>query len=204
MNLPIKSPIGQATRLLAFALLMLSAGSLFAQDDYISPERKRAIDSLALEKVRDLSKYIAIIGDKSTAFSEADRVIERTLELFAPGSEMGVSSLNSSEIQYFKVRTYLERLMQLNYDRVDIDWYNIQYISDLERQPDGKYVGVITIYQRFSGYKEGYEGSKLLYKDTTKKDITVYVERKETQIGGRIIGFWDVMLGDVRVTETRQ
>ena len=40
------------------------------------------------------------------------------------------------------------------------------------------------------------------YKDTTKKDITVYVERKQTQIGGRLIDFWDVLLGDVRVSET--
>jgi hypothetical protein len=189
-----------------FLLLMAIMPDTQAQsnDDYISPERKKAIDSLALEKVRDLSKYISIVGDKATPFSEADRVIQRTLELFATGSEMGVSSINSSDIQYYGVRTYLERLMQLNYDRVEIDWYNIQYISDLERQPDGKYVGVITIYQRFSGYKEGFEGNKLLYKDTTKKDITVYVERKETQIGGRTIGFWDVLLGDVRVTETRQ
>ena len=189
-----------------FLLLMAIMPDTQAQsnDDYISPERKKAIDSLALEKVRDLSKYISIVGDKATPFSEADRVIQRTLELFATGSEMGVSSINSSDIQYYGVRTYLERLMQLNYDRVEIDWYNIQYISDLERQPDGKYVGVITIYQRFSGYKEGFEGNKLLYKDTTKKDITVYVERKETQIGGRTIGFWDVVLGDVRVTETRQ
>ena len=189
-----------------FLLLMAIMPDTQAQsnDDYISPERKKAIDSLALEKVRDLSKYISIVGDKATPFSEADRVIQRTLELFATGSEMGVSSINSSDIQYYGVRTYLERLMQLNYDRVEIDWYNIQYISDLERQPDGKYVWVITIYQRFSGYKEGFEGNKLLYKDTTKKDITVYVERKETQIGGRTIGFWDVLLGDVRVTETRQ
>ena len=42
----------------------------------------------------------------------------------------------------------------------------------------------------------------LVYKDTTKKDITVYVKRKETQIGGRTIGFWDVLLGDMRVKET--
>jgi hypothetical protein len=40
--------------------------------------------------------------------------------------------------------------------------------------------------------------------DTTKKDITIYVERKQTQIGGRIIGFWDVLLGDIRVTETAE
>ena len=28
------------------------------------------------------------------------------------------------------------------------------------------------------------------------------VKRKETQIGGRMIGFWDVLLGDMRVKET--
>jgi len=111
---------------------------------------------------------------------------------------MGVSTLASDEIRYYGVRTYFRRLMALNYDRVRIDWYDIQYISDLERQPDGRYVGVITIYQRFEGYTE--DGLK--YKDTTKKDITVYVERKETQIGGRTIGFWDVLLGDIRVSET--
>ena len=43
----------------------------------------------------------------------------------------------------------------------------------------------------------------LKYVDMTKKDITVYVERKQTQIQGRIIGFWDVLLGDIRVTETK-
>lgn len=164
----------------------------------ISPERKAAIDSLALEKVRDLSKYISIIGDKETPWSEANRVIERTLELFMPGSQMGVSSLFLDEVKYYGIREYLERLMQLNYDKVKIQWFNIQYISDLEQQPDGRFVGVITIFQRF----EGITGDQLVYRDTTKKDITVYVERKQTQIGGRLIGFWDVLLGDVRVTET--
>ncbi len=170
----------------------------FSQDN-ISPQRKLAIDSLALEKVRDLSKYISIIGNKQTPWSEANRVIDRTLELFTDGAKMGVSSINQSEVKYYGIRTYLERLMALNYDKVKIEWYNIEYISDLEKQPDGRYVGVITIYQRF----EGSSGDKLTYVDTTKKDITVYVERKQTQIGGRIIGFWDVLLGDIRVTETK-
>lgn len=177
--------------------ILISFTQTNAQGD-ISPERKQAIDSLALEKVRDLSKYISIIGSKETQFSEANRVIERALELFADGSQMGVSSLVREEVRYYDVRTYLERLMALNYDRVTIRWYDIQYISDLERQPDGRYVGVITIYQRF----EGESDDGLQYKDTTKKDITVYVERKQTQIGGRMIGFWDVLLGDIRVTET--
>jgi hypothetical protein len=183
---------------LLIALLMTGVTAMFAQSADISPERKQAIDSLALEKVRDLSKYISIIGNKKTQFSEAQRVMDRAEELFSPGSEMGVSSLNRKEVNYYKVRKYFERLMALNYDRVSIQWYDIHYISDLERQPDGRYVGVVTIYQRFEGTSD--DGMK--YKDTTKKDITIYVERKKTQIAGRTIEFWDVMLGDIRVTET--
>jgi hypothetical protein len=178
--------------------LVLFVTASFAQSAEISPERKQAIDSLALEKVRDLSKYISIIGNKKTAFSEAQRVMNRAEELFALDAEMGVSSLNRKEVNYYKVRQYFERLMALNYDRVSIQWYDIHYVSDLERQPDGRYVGVVTVYQRFEG--ESDDGLK--YKDTTKKDITIYVERKQTQIAGRTIEFWDVLLGDIRVTET--
>ncbi len=166
----------------------------------ITPERKHAIDSLALEKVRDLSKYISIIGDKTTPWSDAQRVIERACELFMDGAEIGVSSINRpDQVNNYKIREYFDRLMQLNYSKVVIDWYKIQYVSDLERQPDGTFVGVITVYQKFQGYDKE---KGLVYEDTTKKDITIYVKRKETQIGGRLIGFWDVMLGDIRVKET--
>ncbi|MDA0194947.1 MAG: hypothetical protein O2887_06705 [Bacteroidetes bacterium] len=179
------------------SLTLLLTVSAFGQSN-VDPRRKQAIDSLALEKVKDLSKYISIIGKKGTQFSEAQRVMDRAEELFADGSEMGVSSLSREEIKYFKVREYFERLMALNYDKVTIKWYDIHYVSDLELQPDGTYVGVITIYQRF----EGSSDDGLSYKDTTKKDITIYVKRKETQIAGRIIEFWDVLLGDIRVAET--
>jgi hypothetical protein len=182
------------------ATLMLSFSFNFTQaQENISPERKQAIDSLAMEKVKDLQRYISIIGNKSTPFGQAKRVIDRATELFAEGSEMGVSSLSSESVKNYPVKEYFQRLMSLNYDEVEIRWFNIQYISDLQLQPDGRYVGIITVYQRFEGRtKEG-----LVYKDTTKKDITVYVERKETQIGGKMIGFWDVLLGDIRVVETK-
>ncbi len=184
--------------LIMMVCLFAVANRVVAQDS-LSPQRKQAIDSLALEKVRDLSKYISIIGDKTTPWSDAQRVIERAAELFMENSEIGVSSLGKQDVNYYKVREYFDRLMQLNYDKVTIDWYKIQYVSDLVRQPDGTYVGIITIYQRFQAYDKE---KGLVYEDTTKKDITVYVKRKETQIGGRLINFWDVMLGDIRVKET--
>ena len=178
---------------------LASVMPVMAQEDNISPQRKQAIDSLALEKVKDLSRYISIIGNKDTPWSEANRVIDRATELFMPGAKMGVSSLNTGVIEHFEVRVYFNRLMRLNYDRVEIEWYNIEYISDLVRQPDGTFVGVITIFQRFRAYDDE---RGLVYQDVTKKDITVYVKRKETQIGGKLIGFWDVLLGDIRVKET--
>ena len=184
--------------LATLVIALCFVGAAVAQDE-LSFERKQAIDSLALEKVRDLSKYIKIVGSKDTPYSEANRVIDRAEELFMSDAEIGVSSLHSNKIQYYRVRKYFEHLMRLNYDRVEIEWYNIEYVSDLQRQPDGTYVGVITIFQTFRGYDA--EGN-MVYKDTTKKDITVYVKRKETQIGGRTIGFWDVLLGDMRVKET--
>lgn len=185
-------------KLLVISVILLAIAPALTAQDNLSKQRKAAIDSLALEKVRDLSKYISIIGSKETPFSEANRVIDRTLELFNDDAQMGVSSIYSDEIKYYPVRKYLERLMALNYDKINITWYNIEYISDLELQPDGRYVGVITIYQRFEGTTE--EG--MVYMDTTKKDITVYVEKKQTQISGRLIDFWDVLLGDIRVAET--
>src|SRR5215217_1045044 len=137
-----KNTMHQVRYIITFFFCMTLAGALHAQSAEISKERKLAIDSLALEKVRDLSKYISIIGSKKTPYSEATRVMDRAEELFAPESEMGVSSLNHKEVTYYTVRKYFERLIALNYDRVTISWYNIHYISDLERQPDGRYVGV--------------------------------------------------------------
>src|SRR5258708_38324893 len=102
--------------LLAALVNFLIIINLPAQDNDISPQRKQAIDSLALEKVKDLSKYIGIIGSKKTPFSEATRVMDRAEELFVPESEIGVSTLNKKEINNYKVRKYFERLMALNYD----------------------------------------------------------------------------------------
>lgn len=188
-------------KLLLIAVALLFMGNFAIAQDEISPERKKAIDSLALEKVRDLGKYIAVVGNKDTPWSEANRVIDRAVELFMEGSEMQVSMLGRKKINSYPIRTYLERLMRINADRVEIEWFNIEYVSDLVRQPDGRYVGVITIYQKYSQY-DNEKG--LVYQDVTKKDITIYVERKETQIAGRIIGFWDVLLGDIKVTETKR
>lgn len=184
---------------LCLFMVALSSSDTFAQTNLSARSASETmIDSLALEKIKDLGEYISIIGSKGTSFSKANRVINRAMELFAEGSEIGVSSVNNKQVTNFPLREYFERLMALNYDRVNIEWYDIHYISNLELLSNGVYVGVVTIYQRF----EGQKGDKLIYRDTTKKDITIFVKKKEIVVAGDLVDFWDVLLGDIMVSET--
>jgi hypothetical protein len=86
-----------------FWIVVIILGLSFSANaqDELSSERKQAVDSLAIEKVRDLSKYISIVGSKETPWSEANRVIDRAEELFMSGSEIGVSSITKAEISYY-------------------------------------------------------------------------------------------------------
>ena len=184
---------------LCLFMVAVSSADTFAQTALSARSANETlIDSLALEKIKDLGEYISIIGSKETSFSKANRVINRAMELFAEGSEIGVSSVNNKQVTNFPLREYFERLMALNYDRVNIEWYDIHYISNLELLSNGVYVGVVTIYQRF----EGQKGDKLIYRDTTKKDITIFVKKKEIVVAGDLVDFWDVLLGDIMVSET--
>ena len=47
--------------LVTLILAVIFAGNTHTFAQELSPERKQAVDSLALEKVRDLSKYIKLV-----------------------------------------------------------------------------------------------------------------------------------------------
>ena len=192
------NPVGLVKLLGLLAMVICYTHSYAQTVHQVKSVHESMIDSLALEKVKDLGEYISVIGSKETSFSTANRVINRALELFAEGSEIAVSSVNQKKTINFPLREYFERLMALNYDKVNIEWYDIHYISDLELLSNGVYVGVVTIYQRF----EAERGDKLVYKDTTKKDITIFVKKKEIIVAGDHVDFWDVLLGDIMVSET--
>ena len=74
--------------IISLVIALFVAGAAMAQENELDFERKQAIDSLALEKVRDLSKYIKIAGSKTTPWSEANRVIDRAEELFMTDAEI--------------------------------------------------------------------------------------------------------------------
>jgi hypothetical protein len=80
---------------------------------------------------------------------------------------------------------------------VEIQWYEIGYVSQLRQDPDGRYYGTVTISQRFKGISDG----KPVYEDITTKHIQVVLERLELDKDKKE-HYWDVRLGDISVVET--
>ncbi len=154
----------------------------------------------SLQKVEDLGSYIKIIGDKTTEWMEANKAIELATELFIDGSEVEVSSVNTPDKKRSSVPQYLNRLKLLKYDKVEVSWSKIQYVSDLRKGMDGNYYGVITFEQSFTGFID----NRVIYGDKTDKNIEIVLTTYGKSSGGIIEETWDVLLGNIGVVETRR
>ncbi|MEL7339389.1 MAG: hypothetical protein AAGM67_02805 [Bacteroidota bacterium] len=153
----------------------------------------------ALKMTAELERYVITISQNSTPYERALNTIDLAVLLFVDEeAAVEVSSVNQSEIINYAVREYLEHLMEMKYDKVEISWANIKYISKLRLGSDGNYYGTISIEQKFVGYL----GEKAVYEDTTIKNIEIVLKTYEKIIAGKAVKQWDVLLGDIGVQET--
>ncbi|MFY8003788.1 MAG: hypothetical protein ACOVNR_03065 [Chitinophagaceae bacterium] len=154
----------------------------------------------AIEKVQILSDYIKILCDKKTDYYESNKAIEGALELFVDENVVvEVSSSGKLTKTRLKIRDYLTKLKLVKYEKVEIEWTNIQYVSNFKKGPDGNYYGEVSFEQVFRGYKDG----KLVYSDVTQKTAQVVLKSMNKQIEGKKFLVWDVLLSDIGVTVTK-
>lgn len=152
----------------------------------------------ALQKTADLGTYLAIISDRNNSMGEANKAVDLAVKLFInEDAQVEVSSKEGRN--RYKIRPYLNRLKLLKYDRIEISWSDISYVSDLKKGIDGNYYGVITLQQRFKGFIE----NQLVYGDLTEKNIEVKVMAYEKEMDGEKQQMWDVFLSDVGVVVTK-
>lgn len=155
----------------------------------------------ALDKTRNLGQYFSIIADKSTNWQDANDAIDLAVTLFVnEEARVEVSSVNTSEKRQYPIRNYLERLKLLKYDRIEITWSDIVYVSNLKKGVDGNYYGIITFVQKFTGFRDGQE----VYSDYTRKNIEIVLKGYTKQVGGQTHELWDVFLSDIGVVNTRR
>jgi len=80
---------------------------------------------------------------------------------------------------------------------VVIRFYDIVYISDFTKGPDGRYYSTATIIQEFSGFNK----DNIIYTDVTKKNIEIIVDLVEDKFF--MEKRWKIFLGDIKATETK-
>ena len=152
----------------------------------------------ALQKTADLGTYLSIISDRNNSLEEANKAVELAVKLFVnEDAQVEVSSKEGRN--RYKVRAYLNRLKLLKYDKIEISWTDISYVSDLKKGVDGNYYGVITLQQRFKGFID----NRVVYGDLTEKNIEVMVMPYEKETDGVKEQMWDVFLSDVGVVVTK-
>ena len=161
-------------------------------------EELAAFQEKGMIKVKLFQSYLNKLGNKNISQSEGMDAIKNALKLFYGNTYVQVSSLNRDTKPKFPTRVYLERVKALNYDKVEIEWADCQYTSNLRKAPDGNYYGYIKFRQRFRGIKD----NRVVYEDITDKTIAVILRAYDKSIEGEKVENFDIFLGDIEVVQT--
>jgi hypothetical protein len=150
----------------------------------------------ALQKTEEFSNYLQIITAVNTTRERAAKSIDMACGLFS-----NEDSRTGTKNKY-KVRDYLSRLQFKSgqYDKIIIEYADINYASDFKKGVDGNYYASVTFVQKFRGFVDG----NMAYGDITKRNLTIVVKSFEKVVNGEAQQAWDVFLADLGVVETRK
>jgi hypothetical protein len=152
------------------------------------------------QKVEEFQQYIVTLGSKDEPAEKRNMAEKEALKLFYKGAEMEISIIQADgTLQKINrpMEKYLARLKSLPYTKVVIKFYDIAYISDFTKGPDGKYYSTATIIQEFTGFKD----DNIVYTDVTKKDIEIIIDIIEDKFFKE--KRWKIFLGDIKASETK-
>ncbi len=161
---------------------------------------RKEFEEKATQKTVQFTQYLKILCDKTADYEEINKAIGQAITLFVnEGAMIETSSNNRNTISRLKVRDYLLKVKRIQYDKIEIEWTHVQYVSDLKPGPDGNFYGVVSFEQEFRGYRDG----KLVYSDITRKNATVVLKTYQKSYEGTTKSIWDVLLSDIGVMSTK-
>ncbi len=152
------------------------------------------------QKVEEFQQYIVTLGSKDEPAEKRNMAEKEALKLFYKGAEMEISTaLPDGTVQKVNrpMEKYLARLKSLPYTKVIIKFYDIAYIREFTKGPDGKYYSTATIIQEFTGFSN----DDIIYTDITKKEVEIIIDIVEDTFFQE--KRWKIFLGDIKATETK-
>ncbi|MBK8493501.1 MAG: hypothetical protein IPL49_22180 [Saprospirales bacterium] len=148
--------------------ILLTSLSAAAQCDG-TPPKAEEYSAQALQKTAYLSTYIQLICDNKTTILKSKGAVDLACKLFLDEDRVvQVSSSNREHVHEYKVRDYFQHLQLLGYTKVEIKWVEVGYVSQLRKGVDGNFYGVITIKQKFTGYKMTFRHTRISPKNTSR------------------------------------
>ncbi len=160
---------------------------------------KEEFQQKALSKIKEFQGCLYILCDKKSGNIAQDNAVDQATRLFIDGAIIEVTSVNSDDKKHLKVRDFLEKLRNLRYERIEITFSHVDYVSSIHKGADNKYYGLVSFEQTFRAFSDG----RLVYQDETKKTTEVQLVVYDRHLRGNAIQQWDVMLSDVEVLGTK-
>lgn len=200
--------------ILSIVLLSTSVLTSFAQNhtNDLTQGEIEAFKVQCQERIDAFQMALEIIADKRQNAEIKNHYISTIPEMFMgngdPWTDTNGTKHNAVEMQISAIRngnthvsslplkSYLQRLRNLKYTRVEIKKAKTCRISNFYKVNENLYTATCTFFQYFTGQS----GETLVYRDYTQKDVDVYIQRVED---GSLGSYWDMKFGDVNVSETK-
>jgi hypothetical protein len=157
----------------------------------------------AIDKTKEFTGYLQSISSVNDNRDAATKSVNLACGLFVnEEAQIEVSNTRLGTKNKYKIRSYLNRLLLRSgqYDKIDIEYADINYASKFKKAADGNYYGVVTFVQKFQGFIDG----NMVYGDITKRNVTIVLKHYEKNVNGEAAAGWDVFLADVGVVETKK
>jgi hypothetical protein len=174
--------------------------------------RKRAFEEIAgnisredfqdraTQKTNKLNEYLKILCSKTATYEKSNEATDQAVNLFVnEDARVVTSSIKTNAVNSYKIRNYLTRVKLFKYDKIEIEWTHVQYVSDLKMGKDGTFSGVVSFEQVFRGYRD----NQIVYSDITKKNAIVVLKTYNKNYEGSTRMVWDVLLSDIGVVYTK-
>jgi hypothetical protein len=200
-------------KLLTFIIIIGSLNASAQTKTAVSSKEAKIVDEINLseqdigvfkeqtkQKVDEFQQYIITLGSKDQPSEKRDMAEKEAIKLFYKGAQMEISVMmpdGSTQKVNRPMEKYLARLKSLPYTKVLIRFYDIAYIREFTKGPDGKYYSTATIIQEFTGFNE----DNIIYTDVTKKDIEIIIDLVEDKFFNE--KRWKIFLGDIKASETK-
>jgi hypothetical protein len=196
-------PVAAANKAPSSTVTTVKAPSLaHSESDYIAPDMA-LFGTKALQKTQEFTGYLQAVSSIASNREVATKSINLAVGLFLnEDARVEVSSTNTALKKKYKIRDYLNRMLIVagQYDKVNIEYANINYASKFKKGADGNYYGSVTFVQKFQGFVDG----NLVYGDQTKRNVTIVLKHYEKAVNGETVSGWDIFLDDIGVVETKK